>query len=130
MTGRWAEKMNRGGRIVDDMRMLVLLFAPRCSERSTMDELEAMLTDDKLWSKGHSLFDRIRTKTLAADRARDRALSVQYSFEEICAKSLYNLSYPSDSFDADSPYWIVPNAFALARVLGIDEQRVLEIVAA
>jgi hypothetical protein len=32
-------------------------------------------------------------------------------------------------FDPDSPYWIVPNAFALARRLGIDQSEILAIVA-
>ena len=41
-----------------------------------------------------------------------------------------NLSGPADPFDPDTPYWIVPNAFALARYLGIDRGRVVEIVAA
>jgi hypothetical protein len=121
--------MNRGGRIVDDMKRLVSLFAALCSERRTLDELAHMLMDDKQWTKAHDLFDRIRAKTLVADRNRDRTLAIQYSFEEICAKTLYNLSYSSAPFDADSPYWIVPNAFALARTLKIDDSRVLAIVA-
>jgi hypothetical protein len=122
--------MNRGGRVVDDMKRLVSLFAPLCSDRRTLDELARMLDDDKQWPKAHGLFDRVRAKTLVADRDRNRPLAVQYSFEEICAKTLYNLSYSSAPFDADSPYWIVPNAFALGRALGIDDSRILEIVAA
>jgi hypothetical protein len=122
--------MNRGGRIVADMSRLISLFAPFCSERSTMDELARMLQDDEQWTKGHDLFDRIRHKTLAAEGRRDRVLAAQYYFEEICAKTVYNLSYSTAPFDADSPYWIVPNAFALARAIKMDASHVLEIVAA
>jgi hypothetical protein len=122
--------MNRGGRIVEDMGRLLSLFAPLCSERGTMDELARMLGDDKQWVNAHDLFRRVRAKTLAADRDRNRALALQYSFKEIFAKTLYNLSYSSAPFDPDSPYWIVPNAFALGRALGIDDSLLLEIVAA
>ena len=111
------------------MERLIELFAVRCRDRETLDELAAMAADDGRWSKAHGLFDRIRQKTLVADRAGDQTLSAQYLFEEMCAKTLYNLSGSSAPFDADSPYWIVPNALALARRIGIDESEVLAVVA-
>jgi hypothetical protein len=120
--------MNYGGRIIEDMSRLVALFAPHCLECSTLDELGRMIIDHKQWSKGHDLFDRIRHKTIA-DRDGDRTKSTQYLFEEVCAKTLYNLSLPSDAFDPNSPYWIVPNAFALCRALGLDDSVVLDVVA-
>ena len=49
-------------------------------------------------------------------------------YEEACAKTIYNLSNSSAPFDADSPYCIVPNAFALARHLGVDPKNVLDVV--
>jgi len=121
--------MNRGGRIVTDLEKLIELFAERCKDRGTLDELAAMAADHGRWSKGHGLFDRIRRKTLVAERSGDKTLGAQYLFEEICAKTLYNLSGSSAPFDADSPYWIVPNAFALAHRLGIDASEVLAVVA-
>ena len=42
-------------------------------------------------SNAHALFDRIRQKTLVAERAGESDLAAQYLFEEICAKTLYNL---------------------------------------
>ena len=86
--------------------------------------------DHRSWPKGHSLFDSIRRKNLCAIAAKNSVLESQYCFEEVCAETLYNLSGPADPFDPDTPYWIVPNAFALARYLGIDRGRVVEIVAA
>ena len=121
--------MNHGGRIVTDVAKLIDLFAARCKHRETLDELAAMVADYGRWSKAHGLFDRIRQKTLVADRTGDQTLAAQYLFEEICAKTLYNLSGSSAPFDADSPYWIVPNAFALARRMGIDDSEVLAVVA-
>jgi len=74
------------------MAKLLDLFARRCAERETLDELAASL------------------------------------FEEICAKTLYNLSGAPAPFDPDSPYWIVPNAFALARRVGIEPAEILAVV--
>ena len=121
--------MKRGGRIVTDVEKLIELFAERCKDRETLDELRAMAADHSRWSKAHGLFDRIRRKTLVAERAGDQTLTAQYLFEEICAKTLYNLSGSSAPFDADSPYWIVPNAFALARRIGVEASEVLAVVA-
>jgi hypothetical protein len=122
--------MNAGGRMVDDMKRLVWLFAPRCVDRRTMDELERMLADEERWTGAHDLFDRIRKKTLVASRDGNQTLEAQYCFEEVCSKVLFNLTDPGAPFDEDSPYWIAPNAFALARALKIDDSDVLEIVAA
>ena len=94
-------------------------FIPHCGDVSTLNQLNAMAVDRSQWRKAHDLFDRIRKKTLRADKAGDRLLQHQYSFEEICAKTLYNLSgYPA-SFDDDSPFWVIPIAVAFAHQLGV-----------
>ncbi len=122
--------MNQDGRIVSDMKRFVALFAERCNERTTLDELGAMLDDHASWPKARRLFDRIREKTLVAGRDCNRSAETQYLFEEICAKTLYNLSRESAPFDPDSPYWVIPNALALARSLKLDEAEVLAIASA
>jgi len=116
--------------MLDHMKRLIELFAPRCSDRSTLDELYQMVADRKTWHKAHELFDRIRKKTLDAERRKDTTADCQYLFEEVCAKALYNLTDTDAPFDEDSPYWIVPNALSLARRLGIHESEVTKIVAA
>jgi hypothetical protein len=88
-----------------------------------------MAADRGRWPKAHALFDKIRQKTLRVDRERNSALGRQYMFEEICAKTLYNLSGAPAPFDPDSPYWVVPNALALARAIGIGDGPVLRVVA-
>jgi hypothetical protein len=115
--------------MVDAMMRLVALFAPLCADRRTMDELARMLTDEDQWTRGHDLFDRIRWKNLDAIRDGNDTLAAQYSFEEICAKALFNLTDTNAPFDEDSPYWIIPCALQLARALRIDDSRVLDIVA-
>jgi len=109
---------------------LIDLFAPHCSDRATLESLRMMVKDRRSWPEGHALFDSVRRKNLRAIAANDSTLEAQYCFEEVCAETLYNLSGPRDPFDPDTPYWIVPNAFALARRLAIDRERVVEIVAA
>jgi hypothetical protein len=84
-----------------------------------------MASDDVKWRYAHDLFSRIRGKTLRVEREADELLLHQYGFEEICAKTLYNMSghimgkefpYP---FDDDSPFWVIPIAVGFARALGI-----------
>ena len=120
--------MNQGGAIIADLERLLELFAERCDDRHTVDELLAMVREPERWKLAHGLFQRIRKKYLAADRASNMGATAQYMFEEACAKTLYNLSGESAPFDADSPYWVVPNAIALGRTIGIAEPTVLAAV--
>ena len=80
-------------------------------------------------SSAGELFQRIRRKSLDADRHGNTKLAVQFGFEEACAKTLYNLSGQPAPFDADSPYWIIPNALAAARSFDIDESEIIKAVA-
>jgi hypothetical protein len=105
---------------------MVQFFIPLCADQTTLRELDAMASDDQKWRYAHALFSRIRAKTLRADEAEDRLLQNQYRFEEICAKTLFNMSdhvpgkdfpYP---FDDDSPFWVIPIAVGFARALGED----------
>lgn len=120
--------MNYGGKIIQDMEALLLLFKSHCSEHGTLDELIALVQDDDNWHKAHGLFQKIRKKTIQAEKARSTKDIAQYLFEEICAKTLYNLSKSPAPFDPDSPYWVVPNALSFSKQLGIPEQTVLSCV--
>jgi hypothetical protein len=117
-------------RIVEDMKKLVSVFAPMCPDRTTMDELARMLDEPTSWHGAHSLFDRIRQKNLQSQFKWNRKRSAQYCFEEVCAQTLFNFVDTEQPFDLDAPYWIVPNAFALARALEIDEAKIVAVVAA
>jgi hypothetical protein len=106
---------------------MVQFFLPHCADQSTLCELESMASDDRQWRYAHALFSRIRDKTLRANEAKDRLLQNQYSFEEICAKTLFNMSGHYDPgckefpapFDDDSAFWVIPIAVGFARALGI-----------
>ncbi len=113
------------GRVIQS---LVTFFLPRCRDQSVR-ELEEMAADNNRWRHGHALFCRIRTKTLSAHEAGNRLLQHQYLFEEICAKTLYNMSghgtgreWPGP-FNPDSPSWALPIAVGFARALGLKHLR-------
>jgi hypothetical protein len=112
------------------MKRLIELFAPKVEDRTTLDELLAMIADRHTWDMAHGLFHRIRQKTLAAEKRGDECAECQYLFEEVCAKTLSKLTGRPGGFDPDSPYWIVPNALSLARRLSIDESEITKIVVA
>ena len=114
--------------MIHQMSRIIEAFYTRVEDRSTLDELHQMIADESSWPQAHALFDRIRVKTLAADRSNDRA-SAQYCFEELCAQTLYNLTDTDAPFDPDAPYWVVPAALCLARGLGMDETQITNIVA-
>src|SRR5579859_6665963 len=109
--------------MIQQMLRLVEAFSVRVEDRSTLDELHLMIGDESSWRKAHDLFDRIRRKSLAADRGDGRAIT-QYYFEEACAKTLFNLTDTDAPFDEDAPYWVVPHALRLARHLGMDETEI------
>jgi hypothetical protein len=120
--------MNYGGAIIDDISRLLDLFAPHCADRETLDWLRAAAVDRAKWQKGRGVFNHIRNKSLKANQRGDLPAAAQYLFEEICAKTLYNLSQASAPFDPDSPYWVLPNAIALARRIGVSDEAVLACV--
>jgi len=100
---------------------MVRFFLPRCADKSTLHELDKMAADDEQWEHARDLFGRIREKTLLAIETQDERLQPQYAFEEICAKTLFNMSGSVAPFDADSPFWVVPLAVGLARSLGVSD---------
>jgi hypothetical protein len=113
----------------DAIAEMVRFFLPYCREQSTLLELLQMASDPVRWRHGHALFRRIRDKTLKADNATAKLFQSQYAFEEICAKTLFNLSDHYDPgykefpppFDEDSPFWVLPIAVGFARALGVDD---------
>ena len=71
------------------------------------------------------MFYEIRNKSLAAHRRDDQLAVAQYAFEEICAKTLYNITGEPAPFDPDSPFWVLPRALKLGQMLGIADPGVI-----
>ena len=122
--------MKLGAPMLDAMKKLIDLFSRASADRATMDELRRMLDDRGSWQKARSIFDRIRQKRLLAQRSGDVRLDAQFAFEEACAKTLYNLTHSSAPYDADSPYWIIPDAFIVAGHCGISDADVIAAIKA
>lgn len=100
---------------------MVSFFLPLCDDQSTLGELFLMSRDPEIWSEGDKLFCRIREKSLVSDRNGMVQQQIQYGFEEICAKTLYNLSRTGEPFPEDVPFWIIPQGFRLGRALGLSD---------
>lgn len=115
--------------IVLSIRGLCELFAPYSKDRASLDEIVMVTLDKSCWQSSNHQFQKIRAKNLKAIKANDFLLEAQYSFEESCVKSLYNLSRSSAPFDVDSPFEVVPKAFAFARLIGVSDAEVVRIIA-
>ena len=113
--------MNYRGAISSDLARLLEAFAPHCLDVETLNWLHRAAKDRARWQDAHGVFNHIRAKYLKAERKRNEKLMAQFLFEEACAKTIYNMSGMPAPFDADSPYWVVPNAISLARELGLSE---------
>lgn len=111
--------------VLQGIRSLIRLFCPHCPDKETLERLDQMIEDRDSWIKARSLFESIRVKNLRAGRSCDRRAEAQYCFEEVCAKTLYNLTMQPAPYDPDTPYWIVPNALSLARKLGLSPMDVV-----
>lgn len=110
------------------IQSLVRLFHSHCAETDTLEQLDRMIDDRDSWLKSRKLFHAIRTKNLKAERRGDRKAAAQYCFEEVCAKTLYNLTQQPAPYDPDTPYWIVPNALSLANAIGLSPNDVVTII--
>jgi hypothetical protein len=109
-----------------DIVALLRLFEARAPDPETAARVIALATDPKQWPSAHRLFDEVRRRWLDTS---DRLRQGQYSFEEICLKTLYNETAAEDPFDSDSAYYVVPCAIGRAWQLGMPVRKVLEIVA-
>jgi hypothetical protein len=105
--------------IITAMLAPLMFFEGRCKDKETLRKLVALANDKSRWRQAHALFYEIRRKALAAEQRNDHLALAQYNFEEICAKTLYNMTREPAPFDPDSPFWVLPLALKLGRMLGI-----------
>lgn len=107
--------------IIAAMLVPLTLFEARCEDKDTLRKLIVMVENRSQWKEARALFSEIRQKTLAAEQRKDEFAQAQYAFEEVCAKTLYNLTQEPGSFDPDAPFWILPFALNLGRRLGVTD---------
>ena len=110
------------------MQSLIRLFCPHCTDTDTLRQLSQMIGDRGSWAKSRNLLEAIRLKNVKAQRLGDRGSEAQYCFEEVCAKTLYNLTMQPAPYDPDTPHWITPNALGLTREFGLSPMDVVVIV--
>lgn len=106
------------------------LFGEHVRDKESNLQVMELTADIDKWPLAHDLFNQVRRRHLIAIDGKHSILQYQYSFEEICLKTLYNESDSDAPFDSDSPFWVVPFAIELARQIGIRDEDVLSIVAA
>lgn len=99
---------------------MLAFFLQHCEDQSTLSELHQMSRDAETWSQGHALSGRIHEKTQIAERSGNLPAQAQYAFEESCARTFYNLSEALVPFPEETPFWIIPQGFRLARLLGLE----------
>ena len=109
------------GDIIAAILAPLTFFEGRCEDKETLRRLIALANDESRRKQAHALFTEIRKKALAAGKRDDQLALAQYAFEEICAKTIYNLTGESAPFDPDSPFWVLPRALELGRMLGITD---------
>jgi hypothetical protein len=107
--------------IITAMLVTLTFFEGRCEDKGTLRKLITLANDRSRRKEAHALFSEIRRKTLAAEERNDQLALAQYNFEEICAKTLYNMTYEPAPFDRDSPFWVLPLALELGQMLGITD---------
>jgi hypothetical protein len=113
--------------IAEQIDQLLAFFEPHCRDTETLKELRSLLHVPQDWIKAHYLSSRIRTKAVSAVKQGDLKAEMQFSFEETCAKTLHNLTDSKKPFDADTAYWILPQALKLAKTLDLDPRKILDI---
>jgi len=114
--------------IIVEIKSLLDLFESKVPDKDS-NRLVWMFCDEKQrWIKAHGLHSTLRDRNLKAIKNGDKVKEAQYCFEEVIAKTLFNLTRSTVPFDPDSPYWVIKNAFLLAKALEISSEKVVEIV--
>lgn len=112
--------------IVKDMKALLDMFEPHVPDKESNRLVWKFCDERQRWTKAHGLHSTIRDRTNRAARQGDKTSEIQYLFEEVVAKTLFNLTRPDAPFDPDSPYWVLRNAISLALAIKIEPQKVFD----
>ena len=114
--------------IIEEMKLLLDLFEKEVRDKGSNRLVWKFCDEKHKWTKAHGLHSTLRDRNLRAIKQGDKITEAQYCFEEAVAKTLYNLTRSDAPFDPDSPYWVIKNALALAKVLEVPAERVVEVV--
>jgi hypothetical protein len=115
--------------IVNDIKLLLDLFEKEVPDIDSNRLVRKFCDDKARWYDAHGLFKTLRDRNLKAIKQCNKAKECQYCFEEVVAKTLYNLTRSSAPFDPDAPYWVLKNAFVLAESLNMPPEKIIELIA-
>ncbi len=101
--------------IISEMKALLDLFENKVQDKESNRLVWQFCNEKQKWIKAHGLHSTIRERNLKAIKQNNKAKECQYCFEEVVAKTLFNLTKSNAPFDPDSPYWVIKNALALAK---------------
>ena len=114
--------------IIEELKSLLDLFESKVPDKDSNRLVWKFCDEKQRWIKAHGLHSTLRDRNLKSIKNGDKISEAQYCFEEVIAKTLFNLTMSSAPFDPDSPYWVIKNALALAKALEIPMDKVIEIV--
>jgi hypothetical protein len=109
---------------------LMRYFRAHVKDIDLHDRVLELIADKGQWNRAHGMFDHVRSQLLKNQDSLLHGGSSEshYLFLEVCLKTFYNEIHTDAPFDSCSPYWIIKNAFCLARDLKIPFETVVEIV--
>jgi len=114
---------------VSDMKELLDHFEQFVPDLESNRLVRKFCAEKHRWPKAHGLHSTLRDRNTRAIKQNDCVRQCQHCFEEVDAKTLYNLTRLSAPFDPDSPYWVLKNALALSNALGLPSDQIVQIVA-
>ena len=115
--------------MIAEIKSLLDLFESSAPDKESNRLVWQFCNEKHRWAKAHGLHSTLRDRNLKAIRQGDKIKECQYCFEEVVAKTLFNLTRSEGPFDLDSPYWVIKNALKLAKALNVPTEKVVEIVA-
>ena len=114
--------------VIEEIQLLLDLFLDIVPDQESNRLVWKFCEEKHRWIKAHGLFTTMRQRNFKAVKEENKLKEVQYCFEEVVAKTLYNLTRSEAPFDPDSPYWVIKNALRLAQLLKLPAEKVNEIV--
>jgi hypothetical protein len=108
---------------------LLQVFDGHVQDAESHARVVELVASPSLWSAGHAVFDEVRRRLLIAMRAKDTTREWQHYFEESCCQAVYNASDPRDPFDPGSAFFVAPQAFGLARAVGVPVAAIVGVLA-
>ena len=114
--------------VIEDMQALLDLFEEYVPDKESNRAVFRYCDSRANWPRANTLFSTVHEKNLEAIENRENVLECQYSFEEVVAKTLFNMTDPTEPFEPDAPYWVIKNAITLAKALDLSPEEVIDTI--